>query len=149
MAGLVVDGDWLLARGNLSSSDAETTRRKHEAWEAYQLLSLARETLFDIALYRGDGNFQEAWNSATRECFGVDDTSGVYPYWVFIYPLDMKDYLFARAIRESVLADLHDRFGPNIHNPAAGSYLLDQYYRTANAFPWHERFPLANVKDYL
>jgi hypothetical protein len=149
MAGLVVDGDWLLAQGNLPAAVAKETLRKHQAWEAYQLLSLARETLFDVALYRGDGNFEEAWNTATRECFGVDDTTGIYPYWVFIYPLDMKDYLFARAIRESVLADLHSRFGMDIHHPTAGEHLLEQYYETANASPWHERFPLGSVQGYL
>ena len=148
LSGLVVDSGWLLGQGDMAPLGAKIALAKHRALEAYRLLSFARETLFEVAMYREDASVEEAWRGATRACFGVDDTCGIYPFWVFTHPLDMKDYLFAQVIRESVLADLYRRFGQDLFQRTVGPYLVDRYYRTGNLKPWYERFPLNNVQHY-
>ena len=141
-AGLIESGEWLRMFSSLKASDVALALSKRRLLHACAVLQLARVAVFELELYGNPGiTFREAWDSATRQCLGVEDTTDAYEDWVFLNPLDIKDYALAHLIRKAVVAEIRANCGGDLFCPAAFTFLQRKYYQEANYAPWQERFP--------
>jgi hypothetical protein len=139
-SGIVERPEWLDRIMGIRGSDAETILEETRRVSAYMTMMFVRETLFELALYDDpEVEFVPLWNALTRKCFGFDDTTGVYSDFVFLWPLDIKDYIYIDLIRSALLRRLASRFGRELLQPAVFQCLIDDYYRPGNLSPWHER----------
>jgi len=142
-AGLVETPEWLERFSSLSGAEISGFLHKRKLSRCYRsMFWFIRETLFELAIYEDpDVEFGALWEEVTRLCLGMEDTSGVYSEFVFLYPLDMKDYAYAELVKHSILKALAGRFPTGIHSLDAMEFMLENYYRGGNLRPWHARFP--------
>ena len=141
-AGLIESDGWLRMFSSLKASDVALALSKRRLLHACAVLQLARVAVFELELYGNPGiTFRDAWDSATRQCLGVENSSDAYEDWVFLNPLDIKGYVLAHLIRHAVVGEIRTNCGGELLCPAAFTFLQRKYYERGNHAPWPERFP--------
>lgn len=140
-AGLMERREWLRRFSCLKDDQITELLARRRRFHAFRAMTFVREALFELELYRNpQADFLDTWNGVTRECLGVANREEVYSEFVFLYPLDIKDYVYAHLIRESVIGELESRWGHDLLSPEVFEFIVAQYYRTGNLRPWHRRF---------
>jgi len=141
-ARLVETQEWLRTIARLNEGAICELLDRQRRFHGYMMMTFVRDALFELAVYREpDADFAAIWRRVTADCLGVDDTTGTYTQFIFLYPMDIKDYVYAHLIGESVLADLAGRFEGSVLRDGVVEFLGERYYRQGNAAPWHERIP--------
>jgi len=139
-SGIVERAEWLDLVMGIRGSDAKRILEETNRISAYVTMTFIREALFELALYDDpELDFAPLWHALTKKCFGFDETTGVYSDFVFIWPMDIKDYIYIDLIRSALLRRLESRFGRELMQPAVLQCLISDYYRPGNLSPWHER----------
>ncbi len=139
-AGLIERREWLRRFSDMTDSEIAELLEKRRRWHAYLMMTLVQWTRFDLELYRlPEADFRDVWNVVTRDCLGIDNRTGVYPDFMFLYPLDIKDYIVAHLIRETVIGELERRFGTDLMNADVFGFIVKNYYKTGNLVAWHKR----------
>ncbi|MCX5758533.1 MAG: hypothetical protein NTU83_08520 [Candidatus Hydrogenedentes bacterium] len=132
--------EWLTRFSTFSPANAEAFLSARKARGIYDAHTYLRETLFELELYKDpDVDFVNVWKAVTKECLGLEDDTGVYSEFVFLYPMDIKDYVYARLIADALTADLRRVFGPNLLSANAMAHIVKNYYGDWNLAPWHGR----------
>ena len=140
--GLIERPEWLRRFGGLSQGDADELTRRRRLFHAYMVMTFVRETFFELALYENPAaDFAELWGSVTEDCFGAPDRTGVYSEFVFLYPMDIKDYIYADLISSGIIEDLAGRFGDDLLSAQVFQFVTQQYCEGGNLRPWAQRFP--------
>jgi hypothetical protein len=99
-----------------------------------------RETRFELELYKDPNvDFHDVWNTVTKDTLGLDDDTGVYSEFVFLYPMDIKDYVYARLIADALVAELRRLFRQHLLSEDAMAHIVENYYGDWNLVPWHTR----------
>ena len=139
-AGLIERREWLRWFSDMTDAEIGELLEKRRRWHAYLMMTLVQWTRFDLELYRNpEADFRDVWNVVTRDCLGIDNRTGIYPDFVFLYPLDIKDYVIAHLIREAVMGELERRFGTDLMNADVFGFIVKSCYETGNLVPWHKR----------
>jgi hypothetical protein len=132
--------EWLARFSTFSPANAEAFLSARKARGICNALTYLRETLFELELYKDpDVDFLNVWKAVTKECLGLEDNTGVYSEFVFLYPMDIKDYVYARLIADALTADLRRVFGRNLLSADAMAHIVKNYYGDWNLVPWHRR----------
>ena len=141
-AGLVETPEWLREFSSLSESEARELLGRRRVFHSYMTMTFVRESLFELALYEDpSADFADAWNAVTKDCLGIDNRNDIYSEFVFLYPMDIQDYIYAYLIRATVIDDLTRSTGGDLLSGEAFDFIAGNYYREGNIRPWHRRFP--------
>ena len=99
--------EWLESFASFPKEEADTFLDTLKKRAICNSLSCLRETLFEIELYQDpDADFRQVWRRITNECLGFEDQTPMYSEFVFLYPMDVKDYVYTRWIAENLCAKL-------------------------------------------
>ena len=136
-AGLIERRQWLARYTPLGASEIDALVENARRSRACVLVSRAREVLFEMELYANPAaDFAEVWDRMTTRCLGLKDDSRLYSEFVFLWPLDIKDYVIADCIKNTLIARLEARFGADLHAPRVMDCLVSTFYRPGNMLPW-------------
>ena len=137
---LIETPEWLERFSTFSPSDTAAFLIAQNERAVCNGLTCLRESLFELALYQDpDADFLSVWRTVTKECLGFDDRTTIYSEFVFLYPMDIKDYVYTRWIAETLSSNLRKRFGPGLYSPETMNYIVQNYYGDWNLSPWHKR----------
>ena len=144
-AGLVETPGWLERHTDLQPPEIDVLLERRRSWHAYNQMVLVQWSRFELALHDDpEADFLKTWKSVTRDVLGMYTSNPVYADFVFLYPLDAKDYILAHRIRQGVLHELRQHFGDDLIRPQVLGFLVNNYCVRGNRTLWTERFPGAS-----
>ena len=147
-ARLIETPEWLRHFAGCASEKGQRLLELQRDSSVLMALECLRDTLFEIELFANpDASFERTWRQATEDVFGIADSTGVYSEHIGMYPLDMKDYVYARVIADAVVAELRSTVGDDLLSPATLQRVVDRYYGKWNLEPWHVRLPCCLEAD--
>jgi len=112
--------------------------------EALRFREFIKELFFELELYNNpEADFEKVWQSVSKEYLGIDDDSGIWSEFVFSAPLYMKDYIFAKLIKNVTFRFFRKKFGNIIGNKEVIEFLIEKYYKPGNLAPWRKKIEKA------
>lgn len=143
-SGFIDTKEWLQRFTSLPEDMVKTFLNAHALDEALRFREFIKELFFELELYNNpEANFEKVWQSVSKEYFGIDDDSGIWSEFVFSAPLYMKDYIFAKLIKNVTFRFFRTKFGNIIGNKEVIEFLIEKYYKPGNLVPWRKKIEKA------
>lgn len=139
---LIETPEWFTKFVDCSLEQAQKLLQVRRQASIIKTFGYLRETLFEIELFLDpEKDFETTWERVTGEILGVSDTSGVYSDFLGTYPMDIKDYVYARWLADNMTTKLRDESDEKLLSPNTMNQIIQRYYGQWNLEPWHVRFP--------
>ena len=147
MGSLTYDADWLTQIAGVPPSEAAHVAQAAAAQARAQRLIFTRWVLvmtnFERALYADpDGDLDNLWWETVERFQGLRRPAGrQHPDWaakihVALYPVYYHNYELGYLVAAQLRHHLDAAAGGLVNRPAAGRWLVDNFFRPGNREPW-------------
>ena len=143
-SGFIDTREWLQKFTSLPEDEIETFINVLALDEAYRFRSFVEDLSFELELYKNpEADFGKVWQAVSKEYFGIEDDSGIWSEFVFSAPLYMRDYIFAKLIKNATFRFFRKKFSEIIGNREVMDFLIENYYKPGKFIPWREKIERA------
>ena len=146
--GFIEQPEWLTLNGFVKERKvAKEIVKSKLIWDIFQLRTQILEAEFELNVYSDpDYDFKKVWRKLSLEILGVDDRLGVYSEFVFIHPLDIKDYVLAWEAKKMFINFCNRKYGEVFNNSQIVDFLISKLYSPGAMIPWNQKLSLLNIE---
>lgn len=146
-SGFVDTNEWLQKFTSMSENRIKTFLNMLDLDEAYRYRQFIKELSFELELYKyPEADFGSVWQCVSKKYLGINDDSGIWSEFVFSEPLYMKDYIFAKLIKNTTFRFFGKKFSKIIGNKEVLKFLIENYYKSGNLIAWRNKIERATGK---